>query len=71
MRLRMGGMHMARTTQKRDLETQGETTTAESVENKPKTWWDKNGAVVIAVGAMAAVVLLVAFNMDCGSGPGR
>jgi hypothetical protein len=67
----MGDMHMAQTTRKPDLETHAETTTAEVVENKPQTWWEKHGAVVFAAGALVVVVLLVAFNIDCGGGPPR
>jgi hypothetical protein len=59
-------MRMAQMEQKRDLDTPllSESPAADPSENGPKTWRDKHGAVVIAVGALVVVALLVALNMN-------
>jgi hypothetical protein len=57
--------HMA---QKRETETPtetpNETPTATAADDRPKTWWSRHGAVVIAAGALLAIVALVVLNMN-------
>ncbi|HEY3358365.1 MAG TPA: hypothetical protein VGQ83_34270 [Polyangia bacterium] len=45
-------------------ETPNETPTATAADDRPKTWWSRHGAVVIAAGALLAIVALVVLNMN-------